>query len=824
MKRPTESKNASPRLSARAAARLLVLGALLLAVAGRADEPYARTRDYDLQNARIALRFELDQRKVIGDVTHTLAVIREGITRIAFDAVDLNISSVTLNGKPAKFETTKTQLLVELGHAAKRGEKMDVEIRYDGRPKQGLYFVLPDKNYPNRPKEIWTQGEAEDTRYYIPIYDYPNDRTSTEMVVTVPREWETVSNGRLVNVTDAPGGMRTWHWRQSQPHSTYLISLIAGEFTLRKDTWRSIPLTDYVPRDRAERSVPTNAHTKQMLDFFSDKLGVVYPWDKFGQAWVDDFVVGGMENTSIVSNTAGALVNPQVSAESLENADGLISHEMAHQWFGDLVTCKDWANLWLNEGFATYFATLWEEHQYGADAAAYSLWQSRNNWMAQQRLYPVPIVTHNLTDALQLGGNFYTKAGWGLYMLRRQLGDAAFFGGLKHYLEKHRGQNVVTADLAKAIEEETGTNVDLFFDQWYYGAGAPRFEVRSAYDAAAHQVKLEVKQTQKVEGRVGIFSVPLQVEVTTAAGKKSYPIVDTQASESFTFAAEGPPLMVLFDKGNTVLKSVDFQKSPKEWIYQLQHADAVPDRADAVRALGEIKGNDEVVAALGAAARGGAFWGVRNEALRALARIGGPAAQQQILGAAADDRPWVRQVAVELMGAFKDDASVAERLKTTFRNDKAYRVRGAALGAFAQQKPADGFAVLQAAAATESPDDRLRAAALRAMGTLGDDHAVPLLREWAAPGKPFPVRTAAIASLGRLDKKNSQITAQLVSYLAEPYRGLRTSTIAALGERGDTAALAPIEALVKSGELGGASRFLQGVIDRLRQAAAAEKK
>ena len=824
MKRLPESKNVSVRLSARAAAMLLVLGALLLGVAGRADEPYARSRDYDLQNARIALRFDLDQQKVIGDVTHTLAVIREGITRIAFDSVGLNISSVTLNGKPAKFETTKTQLLVELGHAAKLGEKMDVEIRYDGRPKQGLYFVLPDKNYPNRPKEIWTQGEAEDTRYYIPIYDYPNDRTSTEMIVTVPRDWETVSNGRLVNVTGAPGGMRTWHWRQSQPHSTYLISLIAGEFTLRKDTWRSIPVTDYVPRDRAERSVPTNVHTKQMLDFFSDKLGVVYPWDKFGQAWVDDFVVGGMENTSIVSNTAGALVNPQVSAESLENSDGLISHEMAHQWFGDLVTCKDWANLWLNEGFATYFATLWEEHQYGGDIAAYSLWQSRNNWMAQQRLYPVPIVTHNFTDALQLIGNFNGKAGWVLHMLRRQLGDAAFFGGLKHYLEKHRGQNVVTADLAKAIEEETGTNVDLFFDQWLYGAGAPRFEVRSAYDDAAHQVKLEVKQTQKVEGRVEIFSVPLQVEVTTAAGKKSYPIVASQASESFTFPAESQPLMVLFDKGNGILKSLDFQKSPKEWIYQLQHADAVPDRADAVRALGEIKSNEEVVAALGAAARGDAFWGVRNEGLRALARIGGPAAQQQILGVVADDKPWVRQVAVELMGAFKDDAGVAERLKTIFRDDKAYRVRGAALGAFAQQKPADGFAVLQAAAATESPDDRLRAAALRAMGTLGDDHAVPLLREWSAPGKPFPVRTAAIASLGRLDKKNSQITAQLVSYLAEPYRSLRRSTIVALGERGDPAALAPIEALIKSGELGETSRFLQGVIDRLRQAAAAEKK
>jgi len=811
------------RCIARYGAALLAF-ALLVFAAGRADEPYARSRDYDLQNARIALRFDLEQRKVMGEVTHTLAVLRDGLTRLAFDSVGLTVAGVTVGGRPAKFETTATQLLVALDHPTKTGEKFEIHIRYEGQPKKGLYFVLPDKNYPDRPKEIWTQGEAEDTRYYIPIYDYPNSRTSTEMIVTVPRDWLTVSNGKLLSMTDAAGGMRTWHWRQAQPHSTYLISLVAGEFELTKEAWRNVPVTYYVPRGRSDRVRPTFARTRQMLEFYSSVLGVPYPWPQYAQAAVDDFVVGGMENTSATTLTATGLLHPLLAAETLEGSDPLVGHEMAHQWFGDLVTCKDWANLWLNEGFATYFETLWEEHQYGADEAAHSLWQRRNNWVNSARLYPVPIVTRNFTDSVEYAGNTYGKASWVLHMLREQLGDAVFYRAMKHYLETYRGKNVVSPDLAKAIEEATATNMDRFFDQWIYGAGAPRFEVRSSYDDATRQVKLEVKQTQKVEGHVGLFHVPVEIEISTAAGRKSFPITVSQASETFTFPVDGPPLLVLFDKGNKILKSLDFPKSPNEWIYQLRNAQAVPDRLDAAKALAEVRNNDEAVAALGEAALRDAFWGVRAEALRALGRIGGPAAQRQILTALVNEKPWVRQVAVEMMGHFKDDPAMVGRLEAIFREDKTYRVRGVALESLAQQKAANAFAVLQAAVATDSPDDRLRAAGLRALGTLGDDRAAPLLLEWSATGKPVAVRVAAIASLGRVDKKSKAITARLVSYLPEPYRGIRFATINALGERGDPEAIAPLEALLHSGELSEQlQRFAQRAMERLKRATSDKK-
>ena len=222
------------------------------AMAIRADEPFARSKDYDLQHSKIALKFDLEQKKVIGDVTHTLSILKEGTEKIWFDSVGLTIQSVTVNKAAAKFEAKDGRLIVPLASAAKVGQKFDVEIKYEGKPTKGLYFILPDKDYPNRPKQIWTQGESEDTRYYLPTYDYPNDRLTTETILTVPAAWITVANGKLVAVTDAGNGNKTWTWRENLPSSTYLITVVAGEFDEVKETWRGIPVTYYAPKGRGE--------------------------------------------------------------------------------------------------------------------------------------------------------------------------------------------------------------------------------------------------------------------------------------------------------------------------------------------------------------------------------------------------------------------------------------------------------------------------------------------------------------------------------------------------------------------------------------------
>src|SRR6202163_4216737 len=474
MNSPRKRLNPPATIYAALAGIALALAATFAGVA-RADRPYAPSRDYHLKNVRISLLFDLGQRKVIGDLTHPLSVLHDGVTHLDFDSSDLTISSARVNGKDATFEIRDNKLRVNLAQPAKAGEKFDVNILYQGKPTTGLYFILPDKDDPSRPKEIWTQGEAEDTHHYIPIYDYPNDRTTSEMILTVPGDWLTVSNGKLLSVQDAPGGLKTWTWRQSLPWSTYLISFVAGQYKEKKDTWRNIPITYNVPRGQEDTIDSTFSHTKEMLDFFSDRFGVPYPWEQYAQTAVHDFVASGMENVSATTLAARDMVHAELASEKPEAADGLISHEMTHQWFGDLVTCKDWTNTWLNEGFATFGATLWEENYYGVDASGYRYWRDQNTWMQSRELYPIPIVTRDINDSVEYVGNVYDKAGWVIHMLREQMGDEAFFRALKHYLEANRLQNVVSADLAKAVEESSGTNLDLFMDQWVYGAGAPRF-------------------------------------------------------------------------------------------------------------------------------------------------------------------------------------------------------------------------------------------------------------------------------------------------------------------------------------------------------------
>ncbi len=402
-------------------------------------------------------------------------------------------------------------------------------------------------------------------------------------------------------------------------------------------------------------------------------------------------------------------------------------------------------------------------------------------------------------------------------MLREKLGDEAFFRAMKHYLEANRLQNVVTADLAKAIEESTGTNVDRFFDQWAYGAGAPRFSVRSTYDSAGKTLHLEVKQTQEIEGHVGLFQVSIDVAITTASGEKIFPIEVSKSEETFSFPVDGAPLLVLFDKGDKILKSADFQKSPEEWIRQMQKASDVPDRADAAVALGNVKDSAIVVNALGEAARRDAYWGVREEALRALERIHSGPAQKQILAALNNEQPWVRQTAVEQLGRFSGDDEAIKRLRKIYKEDSAFTVRSAALESLALEGAPGVADLLRETLGTPSPDDILRQGALRAMGSLADATQVPLLVEWSSPGKPTRLRTIAISALGHVDTKNHEITARLISYLSEESFDIRFECIFALGRRGDPTAIEPLEALLKSGQLSfGYPHTLENLIDELK--------
>ena len=790
------------RLESLFSAAVFLALAVIAARPARADEPYARSRNYALQNIRTHLWFDVDRRAVHGEVTESIAALQDNVSELSFDSVDLKIESVAVDGEPAKFAVDPKKLVVSLDRPANRGDRHEIAIRYDGQPKKGLYFILPDHDYPNQPTEIWTQGEAEDTRYYIPLYDYPNDRTTSEMILTVPAAWITVSNGRLVGVKDEPDGAKTWDWQESQPISTYLISVIAGDFIEEDDSWHSLTLRYVVPRGQESTIDPTFERTKQMLDLFSSKFGVPYPWAQYAQTSVDDFVEGGMENASATTLAADNLVNPKLASEERIGTDDVNSHELAHQWFGDLVTCKDWANLWLNEGFATYFEHYWMEQHYSVDDADYEFWREQNAWFRQPRFFRVPIVDRHFDDSTEYEGNVYNKAGWVLRMLREKLGDDDFFRSLQNYLETNRGQNVVTADLQKAIEQTTSVNVDRFFHQWIYRAGAPEFEVSYTYEPAMRQITMDVKQTQDVAGLVELFDVPIQVEIATAGGRKTYPIEVSQADQNFTFPADSAPLMVVFDRGDQIFKKVEFHKDTPLLIYQLKNGDTAPDRAEAAAALAGDRDDPAAVAALGEAALRDPFWGIRVEALRALGRTGGDDAETRVLAVLNSEKePWVRDLAAGVLGSFRGTPAVAARLAEVASNDPAYTVRAAAIESLGQTKAPNAYDILVASVKADSPDNILRRAGLSALGFLGDDRSVPILLEWSAVGKPPRCRQAAIGAMAGVDRSDKAITAALVSYLQDSRFDVRLEAIFALGARGDQDAVAPLQDMLKSGQL-----------------------
>jgi aminopeptidase N len=388
-------------------------------------------------------------------------------------------------------------------------------------------------------------------------------------------------------------------------------------------------------------------------------------------------------------------------------------------------------------------------------------------------------------------------------------------------LEVNRGKNVVTADLAKAIEETTHTNVDQFFSQWLYGAGAPKFDLSYTYDNEKHQVILSVKQTQKIEGRVGLFRVPVEVEITTATGPKLYNVTVSRDKQTFPLPAETAPVMVLFDKGGHLLKSAEFHKEKKEWLYQLKNATELGDRADAAVALGPMKDDKEVVAALGETLRSDKAWGVRATAADTIGQMGGPSASKLLLASLdSSDKPWVRSRIVSALGNFKDDTAVAEKLFAIAKQDDSYRARAAALQALGRLKGSKTFATLEAAVAGDSPDGFLRNAALRSLGSLGDDKAVPVLLQWSAAGKPIDSRMAAINSLARLQKDNKDITKEIAAYLSEPHFPVRMAAIYALGGRGDATAIPALEALLKSDDLSiEMAPMIRGQIARLKKPA-----
>ncbi|HVB20331.1 MAG TPA: M1 family metallopeptidase [Ktedonobacteraceae bacterium] len=614
---------------------------------------YAPDRPADVQHVRLDIALDFAQETVSGTVYTTFSALFDEVKTVTFDAIDLHIERVIAgsddHGKELLFSNDAKKLVVALDRPYRYGEQFTIAIEYHAKPRTGLHFIKPAPEDPTRPVQVWTVGQPSYHRYWFPCHDAPNDRATTEMIVTVPAQFLTVSNGNLLSVTDN-GATKTHHWRHDVPHATYLVSLVVGEFAVIEDSYNGKPLTYYVRPDRKDDAPYLLSKTPQMMQFFSAYTGVEYPYDKYAQTVVEIYA-NAMEHTTATTHSFSLLMDKKASLDV--DYVAVVAHELAHQWFGDLVTCRDWSNGWLNEGFASYFTVLWAEHDRGKDVFKQAMLSEKQIYLQEDSSHRRPIVyyvTHEDGEEL-FDRHMYQKGCWVLHMLRHQLGDAAFRRGIKTYLERYRTREVITADLERTLEEATGRSLAQFFQQWVYQGGYPAFEVSYSWDSEHTMAKVKIRQTQQVDDLTPCFVTPIDLAFTIPTSDEAAKDADTtetrtipmcvtvgedgQSEQSFYLPLEREPVMVRFDPDGWLLKTLSFKRSGKMLRYQLAHDPDTLGRIEAAEGLGE-EGDAESVAALKQCLFNDAFWGVRAAAATALGAIGTGATQTILLQALAE--------------------------------------------------------------------------------------------------------------------------------------------------------------------------------------------
>ena len=673
-----------------------------------ADAPLqpAATLLHDLLDTKLDLRFDYARQYVPGTATLTLRPHFYPQTQLVLDAKGFDINSVQLlsdkKSKNLNYTYNKRQLTIALGRAFTRAEPYQVRISYVAKPNElpaggseaitedkGLYFINPLGKEPNKPRQIWTQGETESSSCWFPTIDRPNQRMTQEISLTVEKQFKTLSNGLLISSKANPNGTRTDTWRQTLPHAPYLAMLAVGDFAVVSDTWRGRAVDYYVEPKYAGTAKAVFGRTPEMLEFFSKKLGVDYPWEKYAQIAVRDYVSGAMENTTAtIHGSSIQATKRELLDAAYDTGESTIAHELFHHWFGDYVTSESWANLPLNESFADYSELLWAEFKLGADEAALVQQTKLNNYLEEAQSKREPLIRYRYEDReAMFDRHSYDKGGRVLHMLRKHVGDDAFFAALNRYLTQNKFSAVEISKLRLAFEETTGEDLMWFFDQWFMQRGHPELKVSHSY--GNNQVSLRVQQTQD-SAFSPIFRLPVTVTTWVNDKPTEHRIVVTKQYQTFQLPVSQRPSLVKFDSEGVLLAQFDEERSQEELVYQFYHGRTYIQKHEVLDLL-QNKVNDLGVSSLLRAALNDPFWAIRRTALDHLRGYRGPepgAVRRDVQRlATTDPNPRVRAQALTTLASFPTDNYTA--LYLTALADSSHTVAAAAIAALRRRGTTD---------------------------------------------------------------------------------------------------------------------------------------
>ena len=788
----------------RGVSKLLVIGLATAAIAA-AQQPApapavpAQQHPYDMQHVGLEIHPDFQTRSLR---VEELLVFRSRVR--ALDQLDLDsdgpvIESITdAGGAALKFSGKDGKLDIRLSHPLHTGEAGSVTIRYHVTPKGGAVFYPGDVLHPRQATYFWTSGEPDTNHLWLPIYDHPNDKLTADFRVSAPAGDQVIANGKLLGMRTLADGETEFHWSQDAPISSYLLAVYIGRWKTVEDHAGKVPL-EYVttPDENGADARARFGRTPQMIAFYESRLGVPYPWAKYAEVRNPGFFAS-LENASATEFSGDFPGNADIAniLEAYRSEDITLSHELAHQWFGDLVTCRHWSDLWVNEGMATFMQHQWDGHANGKDRAISGWEEAARQYFRSEggrpKLLTRPASIYkdpwNMFDATT-----YNKGSWAVRTLEGQIGSKALWKGLHVYLTRYREGSGDTGRFEKVMEEVSGKNLQPFFEQWFHTPGHPVFEASWKWDGSAHAAMVEVQQKGE---HLYTGTIPVAVWVN---GQRTDRTLDlTGRTQSLRMDLPGQPQLVEIDPDHFWLKELHWRhRSVAEWTWSAEHAPWSADRVDAIEELSRGCGSGhrtEFAALLQHILEQDASVDVRTAALQALAGADPVAAQAWALRFLSGHDVDLREAGAEALAHLPVAAATVAPLETAFRHDGISAVRAAALIALLHQNSAHRPAYLNEALAMKSYEWQVESAALGEMSKQGAA-ALPVLMRWSAPTIPSPVREAALRGLGRVGRGNQPAIERLRTALQGPLGPGQVDAALALAQIGDKASLPAIERL-----------------------------
>ncbi len=694
------------------------------------------TKINDLVHTKLDAKFDYSKSYLNGKVWLTLKPHFYATDSLQLDAKGMNIHTVAMvkAGKniPLKYSYDSMFLSIQLDRTYKKDENYTVYIDYTAKPDEfksegsaaitdakGMYFINPKGEDKTKPTQIWTQGETEASSVWIPTIDKTNQKTTQEFSLTVPAKYVTLSNGKLTAQKKNTDGTRTDTWVMELPHAPYLFFTGVGDFAVVKDSYKGKEVNYYVEKSYEKVARKIFGNTPEMMKFFSEKVtGVEYPWVKYSQIVGRDYVSGAMENTTATLHQESAQQNARelVDANSWE---GTIAHELFHQWFGDYVTAESWSNLTVNESFADYSQYLWQEYKYGADEAGFENYSEMQSYLGSADSRTKDLVRFFYRDKEDMFDLVsYQKGGRILHMLRKFVGDDAFFKSLNKYLTSNKFGNGSAHKLRLAFEEVTGRDLNWFFNQWYFGSGHPKLEFSYGYDAPTQTARVYIKQTQTGDK---LFKLPIPIDIYHGSTKKRYTVWAENKSDTFSFAVSSKPDLINVDADKATLAEKKDNKTLAEYIHQFTYGPQYLDRREALdfaaRNITDPAAYNLIVKGLSDPSHR-----IRMRAINSLATAKADAATISKLESIAktDPRTVTRAVAIDALARLKNESYKEFFAKAT--RDSSYSVAGAALEALGQLDGKEAYAIANSLVKDENKG-RLLSAITNVIIKYGDESA-----------------------------------------------------------------------------------------------------